>query len=391
MADIPAGQASFRLRLKDDVTPQVRGLRATLGRALSALTRLRTLAAAAVAAAPVVALQRAASAFARYGDNIGKTAVRTDLSTAAVQELGFAAELSGTNLDSLSQALFRARRRVGNATTGTGPAVRALKELGLNAKELSRLQPERLFERLVDALAGVGNEARRNQLAFEIFGDNFRQIQPLIDAGVGGMRGMRAEARRLGLVLSSEDVKAAENLTDAFTRLQRVAQMAFVRLGAALEASGLSDALNGLAEILALNIRLIERLNERINFGKVAQVFSQRGAAPLFRGLANILPQGSGLDVLARWFERGAQLGPSGFLRMARTANRVFAAGEREITFGDARGPDDYLRAAASRQLLSGFAASLFGGIAGDPKKEEKEMVRLLDQLNRKPGLVVGP
>ena len=171
-------------------------------------------AAAVAAVGSILALGRA---FASYGDKFGKMATRTGIGAEALQELSYAAEISGTNIDSLAQALFRARRRIGNmALGGGGPAKRALETLGLDAKKLSKMSPESQFKKLVASLKKVGNEAERNQLAFEIFGDNFRDIQPLIDAGAESMDGMRERANRLGLVLGGTEIRQAEALTDAF-------------------------------------------------------------------------------------------------------------------------------------------------------------------------------
>ena len=195
---IPAGQASFTLKLNDQLSNKMRGvgsrMKRTMGRigasakagALMAAKSIAVIAAAATAT--VAAVVKLGKVFAAYGDKIGKMSIRTGVGAEALQELSYAAEITGTNIDSLSQAMFRARRRIGNmALGGGGPAARALETLGLNAKELSKEKPERQFMILVKALKSVGNEAERNQLAFEIFGDNFRQIQPLINAGADGI------------------------------------------------------------------------------------------------------------------------------------------------------------------------------------------------------------
>ena len=196
--------------------------------------------------------------FVAVGDSLDKMSARTGLSASSLSELSFAAEQSGTDINQLGQALFRATRRIGNAASGTGPAVRALQELGLSAQDLSQATPEARFEALVSALGNVENEARRNQLAFEIFGDNFRQLSPLLAQGTDGIRALRQEARDLGLVVSDEDAKNAAALGDAMNRVRRVIGGAFFKVGAAL-AEPLTKAFDVISRIVGAVTNWIDR------------------------------------------------------------------------------------------------------------------------------------
>lgn len=267
---IPAGQASFTLKLNDQITGRMKRIGQSIkngmgriGSAAKSGAMVATKAITAITAAVVaagVAIFTLGKKFAAYGDKFGKMATRTGIGAEALQELAYAAEITGTNIDSLSQALFRARRRIGNmAIGGGGPAARALEKLGLNAKELSKEQPEKQFFKLVAALKAVKNEAERNQLAFEIFGDNFRDIQPLIDSGADSIDAMRDRAQRLGLVLSGREIKQAEALTDAFYELGQVLKITVVKIGAALGPT-LIVMLKGMAELIADITKKIENL-----------------------------------------------------------------------------------------------------------------------------------
>lgn len=188
--------------------------------------------ATAIGTAILTPIAAATKAFASFGDQVNKTSIRTGLSAGQLTSLGFAAEQSGSSMEQLANALFRSNRRVANAATETGPAVRALKELGLNAKELSELDTETRFLKLADALGAVDNEFRRNQLGFEIFGDSFKQIQPLLAEGADGIRALQQEALDLGVTLDDADASNAAKLGDAFNRIGRSVQAAFIKIGA---------------------------------------------------------------------------------------------------------------------------------------------------------------
>jgi len=340
--------------------------------------------------------------FAAYGDKIGKMSIRTGVGAEALQELSYAAEITGTNIDSLSQAMFRARRRIGNmALGGGGPAARALETLGLNAKELSKEKPERQFMILVKALKAVGNEAERNQLAFEIFGDNFRQIQPLINAGADGIDKMRDRAKRLGLVLSSREISQAEELTDAFYELGQVLKMTFVKIGAALGPT-LLPIIKGLAEGIA------DITNAIVKLGGGLTVLGAQIKLTIIEMILGVVDGvGALLDKLPGGIGTMFKAVTAGLKQMRKQAQKEltaagFASQEGRGKEGDGAGgpaPVPDLGPAPAFQtfgtkVLSGFAAGMvgaFGGPAIDPKKEEKEMVNLLGDIAEAGPLAVQP
>ena len=110
----------------------------------------------AMIATPLIA---ASKHFATVGDKLHKMSARTGVSASALSELGHAAELSGASVDQLGSGLFRMRRRVANAASATGPAVRALKELGINAKDLNKMKPEDQFTLLADKLSKIDDQS----------------------------------------------------------------------------------------------------------------------------------------------------------------------------------------------------------------------------------------
>ena len=401
---IPAGQASFTLKLNDQLTSKLSkigsSIKNTMGRiggaakagGMMAVKAFASIGGAAKAA--VGSILQLGKAFAAYGDKFGKMATRTGIGAEALQELSYAAEISGTNIDSLAQALFRARRRIGNmALGGGGPAKRALETLGLDAKKLSKMSPESQFKTLVASLKEVGNEAERNQLAFEIFGDNFRDIQPLIDAGAESMDGMRDRAKRLGLVLGGSEIKQAEQLTDAFYELGQVIKMTFVKLGAALGPT-LVPLLTGLAEGIAdITNKILELAGGLTVLGaqiKLTLVEMLLAVVENIADLFNKLPGGIG-----RMF--GAIVAGLKVIRTAAQKDLGKAQRSAQDKSGDAdkitfsKSGSDKLELGrgtpepvSTTGILSGFAAAqaaAFGFNRPDPKKEEKEMVRLLGDI----------
>ena len=72
-------------------------------------------------------------------DALAKTASKIGTTTDALSKLHHASTLSGVSTDTMNMAMQRFTRRVSEASKGTGEAVGALRELGINANDIQRL------------------------------------------------------------------------------------------------------------------------------------------------------------------------------------------------------------------------------------------------------------
>ncbi len=221
------------------VSRQFKGALATVRRSLGRLsagisrasTRIATAAAAALV--PVVLLTKQ---FAKLGDQIGKTAKRTGLSTEAISRLKFAAEQSGASLEDVEKALKRQARFLIDAEAGLATNVRALKALGLASSDFVGLSPERAFALLSERLRLLKSDTERAGRAQEVFGRAGTQLLPLIAEGAAGLKRMGDEAEELGVVMDTKTAKAAEDLTDAFNRVKTIVSGLAIAVGSTLAA-----------------------------------------------------------------------------------------------------------------------------------------------------------
>lgn len=231
--DVEAGRAHVLVVLRDQVS---RGLDrvgkhfSAFGKGFAAVGAGLTAGGAAI----VTPLLAAASAFSTAGDAIQKMSIRTQSTAEFLSEMKFAAEQSGTSIEVFGNAMFKANRQIANATTGTGPAVRALQELGLEANLLNAMPTDKKFNVLADALSQMKDQTRAAQLGFELFGTSFRELQPLISEGSAGIAKLRAEAQSLGLTLSTDDANAAAVLNDAMGRATSSIAAGWMKVGAAV-------------------------------------------------------------------------------------------------------------------------------------------------------------
>ncbi|MBE3133287.1 MAG: hypothetical protein IMZ55_07420 [Acidobacteria bacterium] len=172
--------------------------------------------------------------FASTGDNLQEMSQRTGVSVEALQELGYAAKLSGSSTEDLEKSLRRMQSTIFDAGKGMATAEDALDALGLSAAQLVGKSPEAQFALIADRLDGVQDSTTKAALAMDIFGRSGAGILPMIQGGAAGLSRYAAEARALGIVMSTEDADAAAKLADEMDKLWFSVKMTGVQIGAAL-------------------------------------------------------------------------------------------------------------------------------------------------------------
>lgn len=175
---------------------------------------------AAVAAAAVGAMGFALSKQTEKIDNVAKTARKLGASVATLQELQYAAELTGVSATTMDMAMQRLTRRVSEAAGGFGEAKGALRELGLNAAKLEKMPLDKQMEALADAFEGVDSQADKVRLSMKLFDSEGVALVNTLGAGSEGLREMAQEARDLGLTLTDIEAARFEDMNDSITRMK---------------------------------------------------------------------------------------------------------------------------------------------------------------------------
>lgn len=180
------------------------------------LFQLGTVAVATVVAGLGIMIKKTAE----YGDTIGKMAKRTGLSVEELQKLGFAAELAGTNIEDLEKGIKRMASFMADVKDGLTESKRAMDALGLSIEDFDGLSPDETFNKFLVALAGVPNALERSALAQDVFGRAGTKLLPMLTDGAKGLAALKAEADKLGIILSPEDIRNAEEFKDALSRVK---------------------------------------------------------------------------------------------------------------------------------------------------------------------------
>jgi len=246
---IRAGRAFVELFADD--SKLVRGLRRAEKRLKAFGDRIRNfgLKIAGLGTAMLTPMLGAAKAFSSMGDQVAKMAKRTGLSVEALSELRFVASQTGTEFESLEMGFRRMQRSIYDAGRGLSTAKDALADLGLRFEDLDGLSPEEQFKLLGEAISRIEDPTKKAAIAMTLFGRTGTNLLPMFASGAKGIEELQEEARRLGLTMSTEDAKAAEDFTDALDKLWKVVKMGVFRVGAALAPvlQRLTDTITGVA------------------------------------------------------------------------------------------------------------------------------------------------
>lgn len=196
--------------------------------------------------------------------SIDDLAKRTGVSADVLQGYSLAANQSGVSLETFGKAVQKLTINLGEAQTGNAAAVKSFADLGLSVQDLSRLSPQQAFEAVAAAIAKLPNPAQQAAAAVALFGKSGVELTPIFQEGATYLQQMVAEAKRLGISLSPQQIAGITALDDSLEKTRLTLQ-------------GFSQRL--LAELAPALTQAAERATEFITSIDVKQVASQVGAA----------------------------------------------------------------------------------------------------------------
>lgn len=236
----------------------------------------------------------AAKAFADTGSALNDMSERTGLSVEVLSALSHAAAQTGTDMQAVEKAVRFTQRTIVDATKGNVEAEASFNALGLSAFKLAKLRPDQQFQAVAAAMAKIPNPTLKAAMAMKLLGKGNTAVIPLID----DLSALTAEAKKLGLVMSGSDAKAADALGDSIDNVTAVVKSAAIAVGSALapELTALAKSLTE-AAVAAISWLKANRPLVVMAF-KVGVAITAVGAALVGVG-ATIYAGGAALGVLA--------------------------------------------------------------------------------------------
>ena len=161
---------------------------------------------------------------AEYGSAIHDTAMKIGVGTDTLQELGYAAQLSGSSLEALTHGLGVLSRTMGAAKDGSKEAQQAFAALGIKVTDSSGhlRAADEVFAEAADALLKLPEGTERNVKGFALFSKGAQELMPLLGEGSKGIAALRQEFRDLGIEMSTESINAAERFGDSLDALNGI-------------------------------------------------------------------------------------------------------------------------------------------------------------------------
>ena len=170
---------------------------------------------AAIAGTAIVGAMGAATmSFASTADNIQEMSQRSGLSYKKIQELGYAAKLSGSSTAGLETAMKRMQKTLFDAKNGSATATQSFTQLGIKLEDIQGLNPDEQFDMLAGAIAEIQDPTDRAAMAIELFGRSGTDMLPMLANGKQGLTDMAAEANKLNAVIGNDAVNAGAKMQD---------------------------------------------------------------------------------------------------------------------------------------------------------------------------------
>lgn len=168
------------------------------------------LAGAAVVGAVVAITEKTAA----WGNAVWLLQQKTGLSAQTITEWQFAAQKMGLTGDEMGTMLSRMAT---NAAKTNGP----FEKMGIDVRDASGalLPMDTLLRAASDHFAGMTNPTQRAADAVALFGKGGAVLLPFLNQGSQGLAALGEEAKRLGVVLTDQNVVAFHNFTVAQAQL----------------------------------------------------------------------------------------------------------------------------------------------------------------------------
>jgi hypothetical protein len=249
-------------------------------------------------------------------DRLDELSARLGISTEQLSAWGYAAKLSGTDLESLTGSIQKFSKTVASAADANSRQAELFAALGISVKDAAGnlRDVEDLLPEVADRFKALDNETTETALAMELFGRSGAELLEFLNRGSDGLNKLGEEARDLGGIIDGETAKAAAEFKDQLDQLRVVTNALFTQIARELlpdlkaltaqltqlgkDTDGVASKVRTLVDVLKFGFE-ISGLNallevvSRLRSGFAATAEAARGLANLdFGRVRNALSQG---------------------------------------------------------------------------------------------------
>lgn len=155
-------------------------------------------------------------------DELSKAAQKVGMPTEELSALGYAADLADVELGQLTAGLAKLTKFQSDAAMGTEKNVALFDALGISFRNTDGTlrKTSDVFRDFAQVFATLPDGASKTALALDVFGRSGANLIPLLNGGAKGLDDMAQRAAELGLVVSQEAGRAAEEFNDRLSDLR---------------------------------------------------------------------------------------------------------------------------------------------------------------------------
>jgi Phage-related minor tail protein len=185
-------------------------------------------------------------------DKLAKTSEKIGVPVEELSALQHAANLADVEMSTLSTSMVRLSKNMVEAAGDIdSKAAKAFEALGIQVKNTDGTlkSTSTILSEVSQKFAGYEDSAEKTALAVALFGKAGAEMIPLLNQGATGLAAAAAEAKKFGLIVSTEAARAAQEFNDNLDRLAAINKGIWIKITSeALPAlEGLSTALVAVA------------------------------------------------------------------------------------------------------------------------------------------------
>lgn len=218
-------------------------------------------------------LVRAGKEVLDYAGHLGELADTLGLTTKDLQTFSYAAGQVGISQDELQVGIQKLTVSMGQAELGAKKQTAAFKAIGISVDELKGKSTGDVFREIADRLEKVGDRSQRAAVEVALFGKAGAKLDNLLSGSQGSLNELSAAAEKLGIVLSDEQIRKADETADKIAALQTV-----LKANVARAVADNAEAILGLANVLA---RFIGTVGQAAQGWRILVTEFKAGAAAL--------------------------------------------------------------------------------------------------------------
>lgn len=173
---------------------------------------------------PFHQLKELVNGVAEDADNLQDLSERTGIATKRLEELGYMAKLSGTNLETMTTGLRILEKNMGEAAAGGKEQGEAFAKLGiqLHGANGKMKTADELLPELSKSFEHIHGHANKTAMAMKLFGRSGQELLPFLEQGPDAIKAMNKELELLGGVTSEEFLSTSKEYVDTLKKVEMI-------------------------------------------------------------------------------------------------------------------------------------------------------------------------